>query len=52
MHYDEERDIFVIEVEKDCRVELSKTLFENGYIVKELHLSEPNLEAVYLSIVG
>lgn len=52
VRYDEERDVFVIEVERDCRVELSKSLFENGYVVKELHLSEPNLEAVYLSIVG
>lgn len=49
--YDEIRDVFVVEVERDCRVELSKNLFENGYVVKELHLREPRIEEVYFSLV-
>ncbi|WP_202319927.1 ABC transporter ATP-binding protein [Archaeoglobus neptunius] len=50
--FDEQQDAFVIDVERDCRVEISKRLFESGYIVKELHLREPTLEEVYFSIVG
>lgn len=49
--YDEIRDVYVVEVERDCRIELSKSLFENGYIVKELRLREPRLEEVYFSLV-
>jgi ABC-2 type transport system ATP-binding protein len=41
----------IVEVEKDCRVEISKALNERGYIVKELHMLELDLEEIYLSIV-
>jgi len=49
--YDEKRDAWIVEVEKDCRVELSKHLFENGYVVKELRLKVPNLEEFYFRLV-
>jgi len=49
--YDERRDVFILEVERDCRVEISKHLFENGFVVKELRLKEPNLEEFYFSLV-
>lgn len=42
----------IVEAEKDCRVEISKMLVEKGYIIKELHLTEPSLEEIYLSLVG
>ncbi len=41
----------IVEAEKDCRIEISKTLVQEGYIVKELHLMEPSLEEIYLRIV-
>ncbi|MET1125166.1 MAG: ABC transporter ATP-binding protein, partial [Archaeoglobaceae archaeon] len=50
--YDEKSDVFVIEADGDRRVEIAKFLFNNGYIVKELHLIEPSLEEIYLSLVG
>ncbi len=50
--YNEESGCFVIEVEKDCRSEIAKKLFEMGYVVKELHLLEPSLEEIYFRIVG
>lgn len=40
VRYDEKNQIFMIETDKDCRLEISKFLFEKGYIVKELHLEE------------
>jgi ABC-2 type transport system ATP-binding protein len=43
---------YVIETEKDCRLEIAKALFERGLVVKELHLIEPSLEEIYFSIVG
>ncbi|MCS7119372.1 MAG: hypothetical protein RMH75_04845 [Archaeoglobaceae archaeon] len=49
--YDEKSGNFLIEVERDCRLEISKFLFENGYIVKEIHLKEPSLEEVYFILV-
>lgn len=36
--YDERNKSFRIEVERDCRVEISRFLFEKGFVVKELHL--------------
>ncbi len=50
--YDERRDAFVVEVEKDCRLEISKLLYGSGYVVKELHLEEPSLEEIYFRLVG
>jgi len=41
----------IVEAEKDCRIEISKTLVQKGYIIKELHLMEPSLEEIYLRIV-
>jgi len=41
----------IIETENDCKVELSKVLWENGYSIKELHLLEPDLEEVYLKVM-
>lgn len=52
VRFDDEKNVYIVEVERDCRVELSKALFENGYILKELHLSEPSLEDIYLKLVG
>lgn len=52
VEYDESRDVYVIKVESDCRVEISRTLFEHGFVVKELSLREPSLEKIYLSMVG
>ncbi len=40
VRYDEKNQIFTIEADRDCRLEISKFLFEKGYIVKELHLEE------------
>jgi ABC-2 type transport system ATP-binding protein len=42
----------IVEVERDCRVEISKTLCENGYAIKELHMLEPSLEEIYLRLIG
>ncbi|MEM1670905.1 MAG: ABC transporter ATP-binding protein [Archaeoglobaceae archaeon] len=50
--YEETTKSFLLEVEKDCRLELSKFLVENRFLVKELHLKEPSLEEVYFSLVG
>lgn len=50
--YDEKSDVFVIEADSDCRVDIARSLFENGYIVKELRLVEPSLEEIYFSLVG
>ncbi len=41
----------IVEAEKDCRIEISKTLVREGYTIKELHLMEPSLEEIYLRIV-
>lgn len=41
----------IVEVQKDCRLEISKTLIEEGYLIKELHLVEPSLEEIYLKLV-
>lgn len=41
----------IVEAEEDCRIEISKTLVREGYIIKELHLMEPSLEEIYLRIV-
>lgn len=49
--YDEGTQNFLIKVEKDCRLEISKHLFEKGYVVKELHLREPSLEEVYFDLL-
>ncbi|MEM0203993.1 MAG: ABC transporter ATP-binding protein [Archaeoglobaceae archaeon] len=49
--YDERTQNFLIKVEKDCRLEISKYLFEKGYVVKELHLREPSLEDVYFNLL-
>ena len=50
--YDEKSDVFVIEADDDCRIEIARFLFENGYVVKELHLIEPSLEEIYFGLVG
>lgn len=42
---------YILEVEEDCRVELSKTLVESGYLIKELHMMEPSLEEMYFTMV-
>jgi len=41
----------IVEAEKDCRVEISRALFDKGYLIKELHLMEPSLEEIYMRIV-
>ncbi|AGK60436.1 ABC-type multidrug transport system, ATPase component [Archaeoglobus sulfaticallidus PM70-1] len=46
-----ENDRFWIISDRDCRTEISKKLFEEGYLIKELHLEEQNLEEIYLSLV-
>ncbi|MEM4496893.1 MAG: hypothetical protein QXM06_06310, partial [Archaeoglobaceae archaeon] len=38
--YNKKDDSLIVETDKDCRLEISKFLFEKGYIVKELHLEE------------
>jgi ABC-2 type transport system ATP-binding protein len=48
---DEGHRRYILECERDCRVEIAKTLFEMGYVVKELHLQEPSLEEIYLRII-
>ncbi len=50
--YDEDNQCFIVEVDRDCRTEMAKELFEMGYVVKELHLLEPSLEEIYFKIVG
>ncbi len=50
--YDERSGNYIIEAERDCRVELSKLLAERGFLIKELHMMEPSLEEIYFSIVG
>ncbi len=50
--YDERSNVFVIETNEDCRVDLARTLFETGFVVKELRLIEPSLEEIYFSLVG
>ncbi len=47
-----EDSCFMVESESDCRVEIAKELFENGYVVKEICLVEPSLEEIYFSIIG
>lgn len=42
---------YVLECSRDCRAEIARTLFEMGYVVKELHLQEPSLEEIYLRII-
>jgi ABC-2 type transport system ATP-binding protein len=42
---------YMLECDRDCRTEVAKTLFEMGYVVKELHLQEPSLEEIYLKII-
>jgi ABC-2 type transport system ATP-binding protein len=41
----------IVEAEKDCRLEISRTLFDKGYLIKELHLMEPSLEEIYMRII-
>ncbi len=41
----------IVEAEKDCRLEISRILFDKGYLIKELHLMEPSLEEIYMRIV-
>ncbi len=43
---------YIVEAEKDCRIEISKALIESGYVIRELHMMEPSLEEIYMSIVG
>ena len=42
---------YMLECDRDCRAEVAKTLFEMGYIVKEIYLQEPSLEEIYLKII-
>ena len=42
---------YMLECQRDCRVEIARTLFEMGYVVKALHLQEPSLEEIYLRII-
>jgi ABC-2 type transport system ATP-binding protein len=49
--YDYERGIYLLETDRDCRIEVSRELFEHGFVVKELHLMEPSLEEIYFSLV-
>ncbi len=42
----------VVDVKEDCRLDISQSLSQNGYIIRELHLMEPSLEKIYLNLVG
>lgn len=42
----------IVEADRDCRIEISKLLFQRGYTIKELHLIEPSLEEIYFRIIG
>lgn len=42
----------VVDVKEDCRLDISQSLHQNGYLIKELHLMEPSLEKIYLNLVG
>jgi len=44
-------DAYVLECEADCRAELSRELFRQGYAVTELRAEAMSLEELYLEVV-
>jgi ABC-2 type transport system ATP-binding protein len=44
--------MILITSERDCRLEVSKKLFENGYYLKELYIKDIDLEEVYMKAIG